>query len=163
MPIERRDSSAQLRAILIGVVALIFVATLGYATFRAASGDGQGVVTNPGSNNERFNAGDAERLADRIAEDGPVLHGDPSGNQARPIYISHVGDDPEEGWYSFVAKPTDSPEDCFVNWDLDAETFTSDCSDDTFDRTGEGLEQLPNEIDEGSLIIDVKGTGKTSG
>lgn len=159
MPIERRDTTTQIRAILIGVVALIFAGTLGYATFRAVSGDSDGVVESQTANQERFNAGVASQVAQRIDEGGPVLYPDPTGNdELRPIYLSHIGDDEDEGWLAFIAKPPEGPPDCFLTWDQTEQYFEADCTDDTFGVDGEGLEMLDVEVtDEGDVIVDVKG------
>ena len=45
MPIERRDPTSQIRSVLIAVVSLVFIVTLGYAVFRAATGQQSSVAT----------------------------------------------------------------------------------------------------------------------
>ena len=114
MPIERRSSSAQIRSILIAIVTVVFVATLGYAVFRAATGQKTSVTK--GSDGGRWNTGTAQTKADEIAERGPILIPDPAGAQRLPIYISHIGTDPDTGWHAFEARPPDAPHDCFIPW-----------------------------------------------
>ena len=153
MPIERRSSSAQIRSILIAIVTVVFVATLGYAVFRAATGQKTSVTK--GSDGGRWNTGTAQTKADEIAERGPILIPDPAGAQRLPIYISHLGNDPDTGWYVFEARPPDAPDDCFISWDRDAEEFTAPCVDDTYPADGDGLRSFEATVTkDGDLIID---------
>lgn len=135
MPVEQRDSTAQIRAALIAIVALLFVGMIGYALFRAATPGGTPGVTP--SDKSKYTAGDAERLAERIADAGPLLLSDVSGNgQKRPIYLAHTGDNPKEGWIAGDAHAPGAPPDCFLSWDADAQRLRSDCSASTFDDAG---------------------------
>lgn len=153
MPIERRSPSAQIRSILIAVVSLIFVATLGYAVFRAATG--QRTTVTEGSNGGQWNTGSADTKADQIDDGGPILIPDPAGAQRLPIYLSHIGSSPAEGWYAFEARPPDAPDDCFIEWDAPTEAFVSPCTDDTYPADGEGLRQFGATVTEdGDLVID---------
>ena len=156
MPVERRSSSAQIRSILIAVVSVVFVATLGYAVFRAATGESTSVTS--GASDGTWNTGSAESKAEAIAEDGPILIPDPAGAQRLPIFISHAGDNPKKGWHAFEARPPGAPDDCFLEWDADAEVFRGadpSCGDDTFPLDGEGLRSFEATVDKGGdLIID---------
>lgn len=155
MPIERRDPTTQIRAILIAVVSLVFAVTLGYAVFRVATG--QKAAVPAGSNSGRWNAGSAERLAREIERDGPILLSDVSGGGQRlPVYISHVGPDVDARWRAFEARPTDAPIDCFVTWKPKAQEFVAGCDRSTYPIDGTGLRQLPTTVTRsGDLIIDL--------
>lgn len=153
MPIERRSQSAQIRSILIAVVSLIFVVTLGYAVFRAATGQKTSVTQ--GTNGGQWNAGPAAPKADRIAADGPILFADPSGAQRLPIYISHTGTKDSTGWYAFEARPPGAADDCFLEWDRTAEELVAPCDDSSYPPNGEGLRQFGATVTkDGDLIID---------
>ena len=160
MPIERRDPTSQIRSVLIAVVSLVFIVTLGYAVFRAATGQQSSVAT--GANDGTWTYGSAEDAADSVAEDGPILFSDVSGKgQRRPIAISHDGRNARTGWHAFVARPPTAPEDCFLRWNARRELFTTTCDDRTFPADGEGLTQLPVRITKTkSLIIDVRPEAK---
>lgn len=97
---------------------------------------------------------DAE-LAAEIAENGPFYLPDVAGGD-RDIFVQHIGDDPEEGWLVFAARPTDAGRDCTLTWEPELQRFEDPCSDRTFPADGEGLKQYPAERDEdGVLIIDI--------
>lgn len=155
MPIERRSSSAQIRSILVAVVTLLFVVLLGYAVFRAATGQTSSVTQ--GADDGRWNTGAAESKAEAIDDGGPILIPDPAGAQRLPIFISHVGDDIERGWYAFEARPPDADDDCFLEWDRAAEVFrgVDGCDDQTYPPTGDGLRRFGATVSkDGDLIID---------
>jgi len=144
------------RSILIAVVSVLFIATLGYAVVRAATG--QKTAVTKGADDGRWNTGSATSKASAIAKDGPILIPDPAGAQRLPIFISHVGDDAESGWYVFEARPPDAPDDCFLSWNADAGEFrgSADCDDDaTYPATGDGLRQFDATVTkDGDLVVD---------
>lgn len=151
MPIERPNTATQIRSIIVAVVALVIAVALGYALLQVATNSGSSVV---GSNNGRFAAGNAESLAEQIDKGGPINLSDVSGRgQQRPVILNHIGDEPETGWYAFEARPSDI-EDCFIAWIPDEEVFGAECTTRTFPPDGDGLEQIPVEVDdEGTLIL----------
>ena len=151
MPIERPNTATQIRSIVVAVVALVIAVALGYALLQVATGGDSPVV---GSNNGRFVVGEAESLSEQIDRDGPINLSDVSGRgQQRPVILNHLGDDPESGWHAFEARPSDI-EDCFVAWIPDEEVFGAECAARTYPPDGDGLEQIPVEIDEdGTLIL----------
>lgn len=154
MPIERRTSSAQVRALLIAVVSLIFVVTLGYAVFRATTGQ-RSSVTSAGTSGT-WVVGDAESKARLIADDGPILIPDPAGAQRLPIFISHTGASATTGWHAFEARPPDAPDDCFLRWDADQDRFTAPCDSATFGADGDGLRQFSATVTaDGDLVVDL--------
>lgn len=154
MPIERRSSTAQVRAVLIAVVALVFTVTLGYAIVRAATGTS--APTTSGTNDGRWNAGEARTKAAAIAEDGPILLPDPAGPQRLPIYLSHTGGDHRRNWFAFEARPPGADDGCFLTWDAARERFTAPCTDDTYPLDGDGLRSFPTRVTrDGDLVVDL--------
>jgi hypothetical protein len=102
---------------------------------------------------EEFRVGDAESLAQRIRRDAtPLPFPDATGGD-RPIWVSHVGEDPETGWHAFDGN-TGTTEACLVEWDADAQQFL-DCEGTTYPVEGRGLPQYPVRVDDdGDLFVD---------
>jgi len=155
MPVEQRSTAAQVRSIVIGVIGLVIAVLLVIAIIRLATGRDN--PASSGSGGGRFNVGNAAQLARNVANDGPFLMPDVSGNgQNRPIYISHTGDDVESGWHAFEARPPDAPEDCFVQWDRKDRELRADCDGTLFPVDGDGLRQYPIEVtDAGDVVVDL--------
>jgi hypothetical protein len=104
-----------------------------------------------------FNVGDAEARAAAIERDRtPLLFQDPA-DFVRPVWLSHVGDDPDEGWYAFVA----ARGSCAVDWDLDAQEFV-DCDGRRYPVDGDGLEQFDVRVEDGDVIIDLEADEPTT-
>ena len=162
MPIERRNSTTQVRAILIAVVSVIFAATLGYAIVRVATTQKSSV--NGGSASGVWNAGSAERLAKAIDRDGPILLSDVSGaGQRLPVYISHVGSTSTTGWHAFVARPIGAPDSCFITWNRTANVFRSSCDSSTYPIEGVGLRVFPVTVSKfGDVFVDLKPKSTTT-
>jgi hypothetical protein len=95
-----------------------------------------------------------EGLADEIAERGPILYSDVASGD-RDVFLQHIGDDVDEGWLVFAARPVDAGRDCTLRWDPDGQRFEDPCSDRTFPADGEGLLQYPVEITDGVLVVDL--------
>ncbi len=102
-----------------------------------------------------FNAGDAENLAAEIAERGPVPWAPLS--RGRSIWINHIGDDPEKGWYAFDVQSPGATGDCVVDWNADRKLFIDTCDPGlVYSTTREGLTQFGVWVDDdGNLIVDV--------
>jgi hypothetical protein len=112
---------------------------------------------------DRFDAGKTERQANAIREGGglPVLYPDPTGGD-RPIFIQHVGDDPEAGWIAFSAFDPDDP-DCLVAIDREAKTLVNGCDESvTFPLDGDGLRQYPVTVEDGRVIVDVNAEARAT-
>lgn len=169
MPVERRNTSQQALAVVIGLVVLALVLGGMWMLLRAASGGDSPTTWKLGD--DVFDAGQAERLSAQIQEGGPVLFSDVAGRgQRRPIVVNHFGDDATIRWVAFTASVPGSPANCFLLWNAEQEVFeeraVSDdaahdegelCSDDRYPPNGLGLEQFPWKIDEdGNLIIDLR-------
>ncbi len=108
---------------------------------------------------QTFQGGNAERLADEIADRGPIIYGDISDTgtgSSRDVILQHLGDDPEEGWYAFRAQPPDQGRECTWDWRPDEELFRASCDASlTAPADGEGLESYPVEVTDGKLDVDL--------
>lgn len=102
---------------------------------------------------DRFDAGQVENIAGPIAEDGPLIFPDPAF-RGRPIFVQHLGDDPQTGWLAFSAfDPNDAS--CIVVWDPDQQLFVNECDGSTYPPDGTGLRQFPTEVVDGRLLVDL--------
>ncbi len=170
MPVERRSGSNQTAAILIGIATVVVVVAAVWWLISLASGGGGPVSFNLGD--DEFNAGQTERLATQIEENGPVLFSDVSGRgQVRPIWVNHFGDDSTREWYVFTAIGPGAPADCFLTWNesetlFDQRTPNPDepgepgeiCADEVYSVTGEGVEAFTWKLDDDdNLVIDIRG------
>ncbi len=156
MPVERSRGHAG-RALGVSVLTIAILLAGAYAASRWLFGAQSSFDVRLGD--QTFQGGNAERLADEIAEGGPILYGDVSDTgtaDSRDIILQHIGDDPEEGWYAFLAYPPDQRRDCFWQWQPDEELFRATCDEDlTAPADGEGLLQFPVVVDDGKLDIDL--------
>jgi hypothetical protein len=153
-PVERSAGHAG-RALAVSGVAIAVIALVLW---------GASILTNRQSaldvrlGDATFQGGDAERLAEEIADRGPILYGDisDSDNASRDIILQHIGDDPEEGWYAFRAQPEDKDRECTWVWQPDEDLFRAKCDDSlTAPADGEGLVRYPVEVEDGKLDVDL--------
>ena len=99
MPLEKRTTASQLRAVSIGIAALAVAVGVTIMFFQAAGNGKAPVVVS--DTTDQFRVGNATAMAKSIAGDGPLLFSDVSGRgQQRPIYVTHQGADPPSGWRS---------------------------------------------------------------
>ncbi len=142
-----RTSTA--RRIAIGaVLTLVVMVVLVVLTFGPARDRD---LSNLGADVFEFRAVD---LASRIAEDGrPRLFADLVGSD-RPIWVNHLGTDPEAGWYAVGAIAPGPPEDCVVDWVPEAAEF-EDCEGRRYPDTGDGLTPYPVVVDGSVASIDL--------
>jgi hypothetical protein len=102
---------------------------------------------------ESYDAGPAAERADEIADRGPILLPDVASND-RDIYLQHVGDDPNSGWFVFDAREADASRDCTLEWRGAARTFYDPCDGSSIGETGDGLTQYTVEVtDAGRVVI----------
>ncbi len=156
-------------AIAIGVVTVLVAVLAAWGLLSLASGGDGPVKIQLGD--EDFDAGQAERIATQIAEEGPVLYSDVSGRgQSRPIWVNHAGDDAKQQWFVFSAIAPDAEPGCFLAWNAalnlfderrpdpeDPQALGELCRDVTYSVTGEGLEQFVWTVDaEDNLIITLR-------
>jgi hypothetical protein len=120
---------------------------------------------------DTFAEHDAEDAARDIAENGPILYPDTAGGD-RDIYLQHFGDDPDEGWIAFAARPPGVSRACTLQWRADDEVFrlvdsagkvSSQCDGREFPADGEGLPTYPVTVDtDGNLDIDLNAADRTT-
>lgn len=131
-----------LLAVVLGLVALFGLSVL--------SGRGDVELSNLGDRD--FEAGDAERLAKRIAEDRePFLFPDASPNRSRPIYVDHAGGPVDEGWVAILAVD----DGCALTYTGDGYV---DCEGTEFPREGTGLTRYETRVDDGTVYVDLRST-----
>lgn len=110
-----------------------------------------------------FQGGDAEGIAEEIAERGPILYPDVSGERSRDIILQHLGDDPGDDWYAFRAQPPDKPRDCTWQWQPDEEQFRARCDRSlTAPADGEGLVRYPVRVVDDKLDADLNAADRTT-
>lgn len=133
-----RPTSPLGRAVLPVLAGIAFFAVLGLALWGIAAV----LSNNPDQVNERlarttFEVGRTERLAEVIAEDGPLLFQGLVGDDAdNSVVLDHTGDDPANGWVVYFAHPADRAETCKVTQIERTRRYT-DC-----DGREIGVEQL---------------------
>jgi hypothetical protein len=146
--------------LLVGTVA---IAVIGVVLFVAAVALGDRNSTELNLGDQTFQGGDAERLADEIAERGPILYPDVSGAAERDIILQHVGSKPGRGWFAFRAQPPDKGRACTWEWQADEELFRAKCDQSlTAPADGEGLERYPVRVIEGRLDVDLNAADRTT-
>lgn len=143
-------------ATALGIAAMVFLVTR--TADLAQSGD---VQLNIGD--QVFAPGNVDRLSDDIEkQQTPLLLSDPSGGD-RDIWLQHIGDQPETGWFAFAVRPADAPRDCFVQWQVTAQAFTYNCDERMFPADGQGLFQYPVIIaDNGEITIDLNAADRAT-
>jgi hypothetical protein len=120
---------------------------------------------------DTFAEHDAEDAARDIAENGPILLPDLAGGD-RDIYLQHFGDDPNEGWIAFAARPPGVSRSCTLQWDSRDEVFrlldssgkvSGECDGREFAADGEGLPMFPVTVDaDGNLDVDLNAADRTT-
>lgn len=151
MPVAQSRGHAG-KALAIAAVAIVLIAIVTvFVALAASRGD---VEINLGD--DRFNAGDTDSIAARIAKDDglPALYADLVRGD-RPLFVQHTGADPDEGWVSFGAFDPDDPT-CLVEIDRDAKILVNACDRDvTYPLDGEGLRHYPTTVEDGDVIVDI--------
>jgi hypothetical protein len=114
---------------------------------------------------DRFQDVDAESGAEEIAERGPILFPDPA-NRGRDILLQHLGDDPEQGWLAFDARPLGEGRACFLLWDADARELLDNgkCTRPyRLPEDGTGLPQYPATVNnDGKVVVDLNAADRES-
>jgi hypothetical protein len=164
-PVARSQAHAgRVLAVAAVGIALALVAAFGVA-----------VLANRGSvdvrlGDETFAGQNAEDAAARIAETGPILFADAASGD-RDIILQHLGDDPDQGWLAFAARPPGTPRACTLQWEADDEVFRlldadgerrGPCDAQEFPPDGEGLPQYPVTVRGGNLDVDLNAADRTT-
>ena len=151
MPVAQSQGHAG-KALAIAAVAIVLIGVVAlFVALAASRGD---VDIHLGD--ERFNAGQTERLAKEIEDGGglPFLYQDLVGND-RHLFVQHVAADPDEGWIAFGAFDPDHP-DCAVLIDRDRQILVNSCDESTtYPLDGKGLKQYPVAVEDGRIYVDV--------
>ncbi|WP_426574134.1 hypothetical protein [Aquihabitans sp. McL0605] len=112
---------------------------------------------------QTFQGGSTTRLAKEIDERGPIFYGDVSGRKDRDIILQHLGDDPQTGWYAFLAAPIDKSRACTWQWQADEEQFRAKCDKTlTAPADGKGLPQFKVTVNDGRLDVNLNADAKTT-
>jgi hypothetical protein len=144
----RRRSQSQTRGLLLGTLAVL-IGVIALAVISFASGQGKVDVSNLGDRVQW--AGNADRLAKRVAKDGPFILPDASPNRDRVVYLQHVGDDEAKGWYTILAI-TDG---CAVQW---TGSEFRECDGTTHPADGTGLTRYKTYVDRNAVYVDLRTT-----
>jgi len=154
MPVAQGGRAPARQAIILGLgaaaaaLAVVFIVTQ------------MGRLISPSSSPSQFgdavvSPGKAETLAEIVVENGPLLLPDATGG-SKDIWLHHIGEDPNEGWYAFAVRPLKAQLECFADWQPDSQTFVDTCDETTYPETGDGLRQyLVSITDEGDLTINL--------
>jgi len=104
---------------------------------------------------DTYDAGPASSRASNIAKDGPLLFSDVSSGK-RDIYLQHIGDDNNSGWFAFDARRPGQPRDCTLRWQSSSSDFHDPCDGTIVTGDGSSLPSYPVTItDEGKVIVDL--------
>lgn len=109
-----------------------------------------------------FQAGQTERTARQVVEEGPIFYQDTAGGD-RDILLQHLDDDPEKGWLALAARPPGVPRRCILEWQDDDEVFqllddgdvTEECDGREFPADGGDLPRYGVEIVDDQIYVDL--------
>jgi hypothetical protein len=145
----RRRSQSTQRAIVLGlgavVIALVVVVGLSYAV-------GKGGIDVANLGDRHVWVGNADRLADRVAKDGPFILPDVSPNKKRVIFVQHLGRSDKRGWFAILAGTGKCP----LEWT--GKGFTDTCSGRSYPADGTGRTRYRTWVEKNALYVDLRKT-----
>jgi hypothetical protein len=144
-------------AVALALGGVLLAIAIGFVMLRLARGGD--VQVRLGS--DTWNVGKASRLAPAIAEGGPMMFSDVAGG-SRDLYVSHTGDDAQQGWVAFAARPAGASRSCYVQWQKQRQSLVDNCTGTTFPIEGTGLEQFPVRVQDGQIIVDINHVAERS-
>lgn len=151
-PVQRTTGHGG-RALLVAAVAIVVLAVGLWGASLLASNQSSLDV---GLGDQTFQGGSAGRISANIAEDGPIIYPDVSDERDRDIILQHLGSDPDEGWYAFLARPADKDRGCYWDWQDERRLFRASCDHSlTAPADGAGLTQFPVRVIDGRLDVDL--------
>jgi hypothetical protein len=104
-----------------------------------------------------FRAGQVERLAAAVADEGPIAIPDASPERARDIYLQHLGETPQVGWLAFAAQAPGAERRCLLQWEPAGAELVDPCGEQRYPANGRGLTQYPTTVtEEGVLTVDLR-------
>ncbi len=146
MPVAKSDPR---RATIIGVVGVV-VGTLLIVLVLFANNLGGDDNVQTKSSRAAFDVGPAKDRAATIQRDQtPLLFQDPVQFE-RPIFVQHLGNDPNKGWTAFDA----ADGTCVLTWHRESQDFT-DCNSKRYPADGTGMHQYPVTVENDHLIVDL--------
>jgi len=149
LPVAKGPSFDLRSAVLFGGIAVVAAIVIGLIAIEVGTRSNTLVL---GSTD--FGQINVDRMAESIAENGPVLFPDIASG-SRDIWLQHIGDDPGEGWFAFDTRLAGEGRECAAQWTAADRTFMNPCDGTIYPETGEGLPQIPVFIDGTDLIIDI--------
>jgi len=162
MPVAKGRGIDARSALVVGATAVVLALVIGGMILYLVSRDDIDVRLG----DDRFEDINAESAAEEIAERGPILFQDLVGG-SRDIFLQHLGDDHEQGWYAFDVRPPGEPRECQAVWQPDEEQFADNgrCSTTfTVPADGTGLPQYPATVnDDGNVVIDLNAAQRGEG
>jgi len=136
----------------LGIAALVLVLVVN------ASSD-RGVDVRLGD--DEFEVGSTRRLAETVAGSGPLLFADLLVGGDRDLRISHLGTDPDVGWYAFDARRPGTERRCNLEWQRVEQQFIDPCTGEVVPADGGDLQQYPLRVTEdGILVVDLTPEGE---
>lgn len=136
---------------------VLFLAVLGAGLWGAAWWFSKSKAAEVRIRSTNFDTLFYEREAKRITEKGPQLYPGLIGKDNGYIFVNHLGEDPNKGWYAFSALREGQPSKCTVVWKIVEKVFEDPCDLKQYPATGEGLKQfeaIPNQNTK-HLVIDL--------
>jgi hypothetical protein len=162
VPVAKRTRIDGRSALVVGATGVVVALVIGLFVFYLAGRDDIQVRLG----DDRFQDINAVSVAEKIAQDGPIIYQDLAGG-SRDIFVQHLGDDPEQGWLAFDVRPAGEARECALSWQPDQQQFVDNgaCSESfTFPPDGTGLPQYPASVnDDGKVVIDLNAAERTDG
>ena len=153
---EVKEKSPVAQAVTPVLLGVLFLAVLGGGLWGAAWWLSRGKAeVRIGSAN--FDTLFYEREAKRITEKGPQLYPGLIGKDNGYIFVNHIGEDVNKGWYAFSALRQGQPIKCTVVWKPVEKVFEDPCDNKQYPPSGDGLKQfeaIPNQNNK-RLVIDL--------
>lgn len=104
---------------------------------------------------DTYDAGGAASRSENIRDGGPLLFSDVSSGN-RDIYLQHIGDDIETGWYAFDARRVGQSRNCTLEWRSAESIFRDPCDGTVVAADGAGQPSYPVTItDKGKVVVDL--------
>lgn len=147
----RRRTQSQTRGLVLGTAGVL-VGLLLLLGLSWAAGEDKVDLSNIADEHQKI--GDAQRLASRIATDGPFILPDLSPAKHRVVFVQHVGPAPTAGWHTILA----GTKRCPVEWLPDTREFRDTCTGDLYDEDGAGLTRYRTWVQGGEVIVDLRTT-----
>jgi hypothetical protein len=146
MPVAKSDPR---RATIVGIVGVV-VGTVMIVLVLLANSLGGDDKVRSSSSHSAFDVGPAKTRAETINRDQtPLLFQDPVQFE-RPIFVQHLGDDPNTGWTAFDA----ANGNCVLTWHRESQDFT-DCNDRRIPKDGGDMHHYPVKVENGDVIVDL--------